>query len=426
MCAAIALHIALTIDLAGIGIGKKEIARVSVVSLDKDKAEAVMEHLMGALEREGGALRGHLVRKDPKPTSSRIRIRREDGRQVDIVVAAGKRGGGSLVSRWTVCAIFDEACRMQGSGDGIVNFDDMRRAVIGRLTLAKGAQLVVVSSPWAARGPVYDAVQEHWGKPTERIVLLRATGPEMNPVLWTPEACAAALVQDEAAYQTDVLGEFVDAESSFFSSAELRSAKRAAPFFRSREDGIQYGAAIDAATRSNAWTLVIAGKELGETPPDDKYHIARCQQWQGSKLKPLKAKEVFAEIKPILEAYGLTALLADQWSFDVLSEHATDAGIMLELDESKSDEKSKQWLSFRTRLVAGKLELAPEPVLLSDLLSVVKKLTPEGIKFEYPLTRDGRHADFAPAAKLAVEVACQGASWVDAMAKLQARGGVLF
>lgn len=421
MCAAIALHIALTVDLAALGLKKSEIARVSVVSLTMGTAEIVMNHLMGALEKEDGILRGCVVQK-PKPNSQRVRIRREDGYVVEFVIAAGKVAGRSLVSRWTICVIFDEACRMQGKEDGTVNFEDMRNAVIARLAMVAGAQLVVVSSPWAARGPVYDAVQDIHGKPSKHMVIMRATGPELCPARWGPEEIAAVLAQPNGAYQTDVLGEFVDTASGFFTIAELRAATREGPLQMEYEPEVTYGAAIDAGFTSNSWTLVIAGKRPAVDDSDERYFIAFTHQWQGSPNEPLKAAEVFEEMAPMLAEYRLSSAKADRYAYHPVREWAEAKGIELELDESSEEEKAKRWLSFRTRLLGGKLELSPEPVLRLDLQNVTKVLTPSGIRFKYAHTRDGRHSDFAPAACVAVEFACQSAGWATALEGWAKRG----
>ena len=424
LCASIALHIALTIDLSP--LGKREVARVSVVSVDRDKAKVVMEHLMGALSREDGVL-GHFLVKDPKPNDERVRIRREDGRLVDIVIAAGRKGGASLVSRWTVAAIFDEAARMQGQEDGIVNFDDMRKAVIARLVLLKGAQLVVVSSPWAARGPVYKAVQEFWGKPSDQLVLMRATGPEMCPFNWTPEAVQAVFDQPDGSYETDVLGEFIDPLSSFFTHTEIEAATRKdGRLVIERQEDVNYGAAMDPGVSGNAWTLVIAGKrdgdgDKGASETEATHFVALCKQWQGSKLAPLKAKDVFAEMKPILRSYGLDEVYTDRWAFALIREHGEDMGITVTLDESTGGEKAKRWMNFKSRIVGQTMELAPDPLLRQDLLSVVRRLTPDGMRFDLPISNDGRHADYAPAVVLAVEKACDGVTTWNAMAKWRKR-----
>lgn len=423
MCAAIALHIALTIDLAKAlpNMKKSEIARISVVSLDTDKAKAVMNHLMGALERDGGLLRRFVVRH-PKPNEHSVRIRREDGFVIEFVIAAGKVGGRSLVSRNTICAIFDEAARMQGREDGTVNFEDMRNGVIARLAMVSGAQLVVVSSPWAARGPVYDAVQNYHGRPSSELVLMRATGPELCPAMWPPEAVEKVRKQPDGAYQTDVLGEFVDAAADFFTVAELKTATRAAPLHMEWEPEVTYGAAIDAGFRSNSWTLVIVGKRPAIEETEESYFVAFTHQWQGSVNEPLRAKEVFADMAPMLKTYQLTSAKADRYAYDPVKEWAEFNGISLELDESSEEDKSKRWLALRTKVLAGKLELSPDPVLRLDLQNVTKVLTPAGIRFRYAHTSDGRHSDFAPAFCVAVESACQESDWGSQLTAWQRRG----
>ena len=416
LAGALAVRAALTCDLEG--LGRHEVARVSIVSLDLDKAQVVLEHLMGALYRP--ALRP-LVVGTPKAQS--VRLRRADGRAVEIKVVAGKRAGGSLVSRWSAGAIFDEAPRMQGEADGVVNFDDARRAVLGRLR--PGAQLVAVGSPWAPRGPIFEAVRDSWGRPTPQMVVVRATGPEMNPFVWTPAAVEELRQVDEGAYRTDVLGEFADPETSFFAEAELRAATRDVPLMRVREPRISYGAAMDPATRSNAWTLVVVGKIPGEDETQDRYFVAFARQWQGSKLKPLKAREVFADMAEDLGRYGVSEVYTDQWSADLIAEIGEMAGITVTQDDATSAEKAKRWLDFKTRVLGGRVELAPEPMLRADLLSVRKRLTPDGMRFELPVTRDGRHADYAPAVVLAVEKAAAEPSWVHSMNQWRARGARL-
>jgi hypothetical protein len=409
--AALALKIALTIDLSF--ISQTEIARVSVVSLDKDKAKVVMQHLMGALEREGGALCRYLVKK-PKATQDRVFIRRDDGRKVEIVIAAGKAGGGSLVSRWTVAAIFDEAARQQGQADGIVNYDDMRAGVIARLSLVKGAQLIAVSSPWAARGPIFEAVQSYKG-PSQFMVLVQATGPQLNPRFWTPEACETVRLTDEGAYVTDVLGLFADAESGLFIQSDLIKHTREHSMTLPREAGWHYFAAQDPAISRNAWTLVIVGYAPSHdgNPENGRFRVARTRQWQGSTLEPLKAKVVLRELAEELRAYGLREVHSDSWGAGLLSELAEESRLTVITDSDTTVQKDQRWLDLRNRVISGQVELSPDPTVRADLLSARKRLTANGTKIDLPITRDGRHADFAPALNLAIGKAAQGPGWAE-------------
>jgi hypothetical protein len=124
--AATAVRASQTCDMTGLGAG--ETPRVSVVSLTTDLSKVVFDHIVGnVLARP--ALRALLI---GEPTADALVLRHPSGRPVEIKVVAGARAGASLVARWSAGCIFDEAPRMIGSDDGVVNYDDCRAAVIGR------------------------------------------------------------------------------------------------------------------------------------------------------------------------------------------------------------------------------------------------------------------------------------------------------
>lgn len=422
---ALAFRSAITCDVSGLRPG--EVPRASVMSLDLDKAKVALEHLTDSLA-SGKALRPFFVRAK----GDTVTVRHPSGRPVEIKVVAGKKAGGSLVSRWSAGAIFDEAPRMQGQADGVVNFEESRKAVKARLL--PGAQLVAIGSPWAPRGPIYDAVQDEWGKPTARRVVVRGRGPMLNPFWWTPEFIAKTLEsQDgELIIQTDCEAEFGDIESQFLTSTDVtRATRKDGPMSIPYDPEWSYAAFQDPATRGNAWTLCIAGKKMGDTEASSQYVIARIKEWRGSKAKPLKARVVFSEMKPILDEYGLSSVTTDQWSSDTIKEIAEDPEIGIEvlLDEASEEDKKKRYLDFRELVIPDvpRLSLPPDATFRSDMLAIKKDLLPGGgMRFKLPLTNNGRHTDYAPSAVGAVSLAHAGPSWVNAMRSVEKRGGKVF
>ena len=105
-----------------------------------------------------------------------------------------------------------------------------------------------------------------------------------------------------------------------------------------------------------------------------------------------------------------------------VGELESNALIVVE-DRDTTTEKDERWMDLRTKIVAGQVELSPDPVLRSDLLSARKRYTANGIKVDLPLTRDGRHADYAPALNLAVAKAASGPGWADLLTDWKSRGG---
>ena len=390
LAAALAVRATQTCDISRLGPG--ETARVSVVSLTTDLAKVILDHVVGNVQAKP-ALKALLI---GEPTSDSLMLKHPSGRAVEIKIVAGARAGSSLVARWSAGCIFDEAPRMVGADDGVVNFDDARRSVLGRLL--DGAQLVWIGSPWAPFGPIYEATIEHWKKPTAHLVIVRAPAPAMNPVYWTSARVESLRQKDAQTHRTDVLAEFCDAESSLFSSTEIDTATRARPLELQREPGHQYVAAMDPATRGNAWTLVIATKRRVGLAVKSVVVLAR--QWIGSKASPLSPAAVLAEIAELCKSYGIDCVATDQYSGDALRDIAYRHELYLHIVTVTAANKLESFESMRTRIADDAVELSPEPQLRADLLSVRKRITQSGVAIDLPRTADGRHCDYAPALAL--------------------------
>jgi hypothetical protein len=391
--AALAVRASQTCDLSKLGPG--ETARVSVLSLTTDLGRVVFEHLVGHVLAKP-VLKALLI---GEPTADSVMLRHPSGRPVEIKVVAGSRAGASLVARWSGGCIADEAPRMLGEDDGVINFDHMRRSVLGRLL--PGAQLVAIGSPWAPRGPIYEMVQEHAGKPSARLVIIKAPAHHMNPMWWTPEKIEKLRTQDATAHRTDVLAEFADPESSLFSSMEIEKATRATPLELPFEEGHSYGAAMDPGTRGNAWTFVLATVKRDGLRM--KKVIVLAKQWIGSKTDPLSPDVVLKEIASICKRYKLDHVRTDQCAADALRDIAGRHDIGLIVETITAPRKVELYEGLRTRVADGEVELPPDLQIRADLLSVRKVVTQNGIGIVLPRTADGRHADYAPAIALVVE-----------------------
>lgn len=415
--AAIAVRCALTADLET-GTSDGDTFEVPILATKKKKAKIIFKHLKALFEKPAFK---PLLSKEP--TADTISIRRPtDRRIVDIVVTAGSRAGGASIGTWCAALVLDEAARMISEDEAVVNFEETVRYALSRIR--PGGQIVAVTSPWAPMGPIYDGVQEHWGKPTADLVISRGKGPQMNPVAWSPEACEAIQRRDPIAYETDVLGNFADPVYGLFSPRDLERATRKGDGNLEPEGDWTYGAAMDPGTRSNAWTLVVVGRQDGETEATARYKVFFVRQWQGSSAEPLKAKVVFPEMVADLKPFGIGSATTDQWGYDPFREHAEDAGLDLILDERKEPEKTNGFESIRTMVVARPplIELHPDRVFQKDLLNTKKKLTQSGIKIDHIKTSDGRHADYSPALERAIEAAGSGPGWIEAMRKWRERG----
>lgn len=367
------------------GLGRGDIPRVSIVSLTKDLGAALYAHLRNNVE-QSPVLNSLLV---GEPTSDTLVLRHPSGMPVEVQVVAGKATGASLVARWSAGVIFDEAPRMLGQSEGVVNLDDMRHAVLSRIR--PGAQIVYIGSPWAPFGPVHSWYVDRWKKPTIDLAIVKADARWMNPIWWTDERCADLERRNPDAYQTDVLAEFLSPEENLFPDTLVRASQRQAPHALPAHKGHDYAAGIDTATRGNAFTLVVSTRE------GRKRRVVLSEQWLGSRQRPLSSRETFRAIANAVRPYGVSVLLTDGWAIDPLMEHAQAEGLTLQAVRWNTEETSAAYTQVRELLVHGELELGPDEQLAEDLKRVKRKPRASGFAIVLPETADGRHCDYAPA-----------------------------
>ncbi len=387
IAAAICVRMSQRCDLSGLGPG--EVARIPVLSLDKDKAQAVLNHLIGRV-MASPLLKMIVI---GKPASDGITLRHPSGRPVQALVVAGKRAGSAVVAYWLTAAEFDEYARMHGADDAVVNWDETRAAARGRIL--PGGMILNIGSPHAPEGPAYTQVTTHFGRPTDDLVVMRSNGADTNPVWWTP----ARVAEDERInpdHRTDCLSEFATAEEALYSSALIADATRAGPERLEPVEGADYSAAMDPATRGNGWTLILATRE------GNRLRVALAVEWIGTRDRPLDPGDVLDEVRELLRPYGVTRLATDQHMGDALERLARDRGLVLTQWTLTQDERTRRYLAIRTRFSMGHIELPAVEALRKDMIRVKKRVTQTGVVAELPKTSDGRHCDYAPAMMLAL------------------------
>jgi len=392
MAACAAVKGTLTADLAA--LKAHEVARFAIVAPTVDNAGATFRLLVGSVEASPALARMVVG----EPTADTITLRRPDGRLVEIVVVAAHRGAVTLRSRWLVGFVLDEVALFGAESTGaVVNAEELVRA--GETRLVPGGQGWLISSPFGPSGVLYDLFAAHFGKPG-RVLVVHAPTRAMNPAFPAEQVEAIrARAPDVAAREYDA--EWVDADTAFLDGVLIDKSVRAEPLEEPPIPGVRYTAAWDAATRGNAWTLVLC---RGESMSSDvvRVVVALARQWIGSKRQPLDPDMVIAEIAEVLARYGVDEVACDEWGADALQAVARVYGLTL-LPRTMST--ARAYLAYdevRTLLTQRRLELPPHAMLVQDLKGLRKKATASALRIELPRTSDGRHGDFAPSIALAV------------------------
>lgn len=381
IAAAAAVLATQTVDVSRLSAG--DLVRVSVVSLSIDTAKAVYNHVLGNV-LASPPLRALLV---DEPTSDAIVLRHPSGRPIEIKIVAGSKAGGTLVARWNAAAIFDEAPRMSGD-EAVVNFSDARSAVLGRLL--PGGQLLALGSPWEARGPVYEIVQEGHGRPTRARVVARAPAPVLNPTWWTADRVASFRATDPELARTDIDAEFgLTAGASFFVDSDFEA------FFSDLaavdvEGGDKVASAVDLGFVRNSATLAILSERVGVA------HVAYLEEQRPEPTRALVPSEVCGSFAAQLQARSCGSAVADGHYRETLREHTDPIGVSL----YDSCGPGERFLALRAAIRAGQVRChpaLPQAQRLREQMALVRpKLAPGGtLSVVLPESSDGSHCDLA-------------------------------
>src|SRR5262249_23678161 len=109
---------------------------------------------------------------------------------------------------YTVCAaLCDELAFWPTSDDSADPDTEVISALRPSMATIPGAMLLCASSPYAKRGALYEAYQEHWGKEDDPVLVWRAPTRMMNPTV--PQSVIdAAMARDSSSARSEYYAEF--------------------------------------------------------------------------------------------------------------------------------------------------------------------------------------------------------------------------
>jgi len=377
---------------------KHLIPKVRIVCPKAENALETFRHILGAIEDSPGmrSIIDGEPRFSPHPL---LRLKRFDGRRVEISIGVADAGGLSMRSGNLAGFVLVEAALFGEAATGAaVNAEEILHAAETRLL--PGGQGWIVSSPFGPQGLLYSLYTKHWGKPGH-VIVVRAPTLAMNPHF------SAALVAQIRLDAPDVASreydaEWTDAEAAFLEGLLIDKADRKEPVDVPPHDGARYIATMDPATRGNAWTLVVARATQTDGERVARVEISMTHEWIGTKQKPLDPAVVFAELAELLAPYGVASVNCDAYGTDFIVANAKSAGLRLLQHSLTAEQKLDAYRAVSLLLRQARLELPPVPAVLRDLKAVRRRATAGTVAPHLPLTSDGRHCDFAPSVSLAV------------------------
>lgn len=295
-----------------------------------------------------------------------------------------------------ICAICDEVAKWRDVDTGANPASEVLASLRPTMATQPSARIILSSSPLGILDAHHDAFE---AGDSSFQVTAHATSWEANPTL--TEQGTRELEPDEATWSREYAAiPQAEAESSLYTAHEVDLAMRADPLTLGPEHGHFYQAAMDPATRKDAWTVVVATMRVTSAGLLQR-SVVLAREWRGTRAVPLSPKAVLSEIALLLRPYDLDSVFTDQASGDALRDIGATLKpeLFLVVEPTTATSRVSMYENLKTRLENGEVELPPDPQIKADLLGVRKRITRAGVTLELP-RMGGRHCDYAPAIAL--------------------------
>jgi hypothetical protein len=222
-----------------------------------------------------------------------------------------------------------------------------------------GALLLVASSPYSKRGPLWNAFKRYFGK-AGRILVWKADTRTMNPTV-SPDFIAEAYEEDPASAAAEYGAEFRNDIDAFIVREIVDAAVVSGRHEMTRAPGMRYVSFVDpSGGSSDSMTLAIA--HLHETIAI----LDASREWR----PPFSPEAVVSECAELLKSFGISSVRGDRYAGEWPRERFKVHGITYELSEKN---KSEIYLTLLPLLNSQRVELLDHPRLVAQLCGLERR-----------------------------------------------------
>jgi hypothetical protein len=333
-------------------LGPGEKATVMIVAADRKQARVVLRFVRGLLAAPVLAAR---VVSD---TSDSIELQGDV--VLEVITASHAVRGYSIAA-----ALVDEVAFF-AADDASTSGAEVIAAIRPAMLTIPDAMLICASSPYARRGPLWEAYRRYWGVDDANVLVWRAPTVTMNPSVprrLIDEAYeadpASAAAEYGAQFRTDV-ETFVAREA--VEACVAVGVRERAPLPAQHD----YCAFVDpSGGSSDSMTLAIGHRE-GDVVIVDAIRERR---------PPFSPDDVVDEFSAVLESYRIIKVSGDRFAGEWPRERFRDRGIGYEPAEKP---KSDLYRDLLPLINARRIELLDEPKLATQLCGLERRTTRAG------------------------------------------------
>jgi hypothetical protein len=332
-------------------LGPGEKATVMIVAADRKQARVVLRFVRGLLAQP--VLRARVVSESVEA------IELQGDVVIEVITASHAVRGYSIAA-----ALVDEVAFF-ASDDASTSGAEVVAAIRPAMATIPGSLLVCASSPYARRGPLWDAFSRHYAKDDANVLVWRAPTLVMNPTVpkrIVDEAFeadpASASAEYDAIFRTDV--------ETFIAREVAEACVSLGVYERAPLPDQDYQAFIDpSGGSSDSMTLAIGHRE-GDVVIVDAVRERR---------PPFSPDDVCAEFAALMKAYKAAKATGDRYAGLWPAERLGAHGVGYEASERP---KSDLYRDLLPVLNARRVELLDHRKMIAQLCGLERRTSRAG------------------------------------------------
>ena len=317
---------------------------VSIVACDRAQASIALRYIRGLVEAS--------------PVLNRM-VNKQGAEEIhfnnDVSIEVSTNSFRAIRGRTLLAVIFDEAAYFRSESTANPDVELYRAALPGLATT--GGMMIIISSPYAKKGLVYDQHKKHFGKSDPEVLVIQGASRQFNPLI-AEALIAEALADDPEGAAAEWLGQFRSDVASFVQREVVDQAVRSSPLMLPHDAKHQYAAFVDPSgggKNGDEFTLAIGHKE-GDLLVVDAVH--------GRTGVPAA---ITAEYAAILKEYKITEVTGDRyagsWPGDEFAKH----GIKYQQAEKP---RTGLYLDLLPILNSGQIEIPDDAKLINQICAL--------------------------------------------------------
>ena len=312
---------------------------------NKRQASILLEHVRSMMRRIP-VLRKMIESEDAESITLTNRVRVE-------VVAGNPR----TVRGFTcIGCVVDEACFFGAGEDSPYSLEELVKAIRPAMLTAPQSKLILISSPHAKRGLVWQLFKKHFGRESA-VLVWRGTTTEMNHLV-DPVEIEAARELDPVGAKSEYDAEFRDDVDSFVPRETVEACVRSGREILPPAPGTTYKAFTDPSGGSNdSFTMAIGHKENEVAIVDIVLE----------REAPFSPDSVTDEFSRMLAEYGVSEVVGDNYAGMWPKDAFLKNGIVY---KRAAKARGELYLNVLPRLTARRVELPDNDKLVSQFANL--------------------------------------------------------